>query len=261
MLLYHKIAEERTGHYLAAYRPPVQAKNMMRDLLLNTRWILQLVLIYHGPSTCPYYYLDVLSTARICAWSKAASSHATNQRWILSGKQCFQPHGLLLESSWEALFWTKSTLIYICLTSQGTELDLPHVPSCNSRTCSLPRLHLLWCNEDLLSLHVKHILLIRNVQRNVSRSLDEQFLKGFAHGKFQHLQTLSCLGITANAEILNLPIRLKFLLKFYLSSNLFSPEKWEERPLLGKLLATCDLKECSNCGSDSTPSHADGGIK
>lgn len=79
------------------------------------------------------------------------------------------------------------------------------------------------------------------------------FLNGFAHGKFQHLQTLPCFRITANEGILTSPTSLKLLQKFYQSSDLFSPEKWEERPLLGKLLATSDLRDVQIVGSIPFP--------
>lgn len=53
-----------------------------------------------------------------------------------------------------------------------------------------------------------------------------------------------------NIELTHL---IEILFKILSKLNLLSPKKQEVRPLLGKLLATCDFKKCSDSRSESTP--------
>lgn len=148
---------------------------------------------------------------------------------------------LPLESACEALFWTKLTLIYVYLP------ELPRQElNCISLFAQLelrdlPRQHLT--QGELSFPSVWNTLLGLEVSKETCPgpwiNNPEKIL---FHGKFPCLQTMWCLGIAANAGTLNLPIRLKLLSNFYLSSNSFSLKKWEERLLFGKFLLNCDFK-------------------
>lgn len=61
------------------------------------------------------------------------------------------------------------------------------------------------------------------------------------------------LGLQQMREYWPRPPAWNYFKNFIKAQDLFSPEKWEERPLLGKLLATSDLRDVQIVGSIPFP--------